>query len=170
MQYSVLKPEPTAPSVQNVLVYHYHHEFSGDSVASTLESYGSVKDVSFQRWTNLPDLGTGTCVVRMTIQKDIPCFLFIHGIHCKIWYCDQPLTCHICSKEGHKASACPEKGKCLRCHQPGHVYCHCPNTAGPLARLADAAVASATGVSVPMDEVPPVIVDTDVVLPDVVRG
>lgn len=50
------------------------------------------------------------------------------------------------------------------------MYCHCPNTAGPLARLADAAVASATGVSVPMDEVPPVIVDTDVVLPDVVRG
>ena len=155
VQCSVLKPVPAAPSVQKVLIYQYPHEFSGDSVASALGKYGSVKDVSFQHWMNLPDVGTGTRVVRMIVEKEIPRFLFIRGIRCKIWYRDQPLTCDICSKEGHKASACPDRGKCLRCHSPGHVYRHCPNAAGRLASLADAAVASATGASVPVGEVPP---------------
>lgn len=115
---------------------------------------------------NLPDVGTGTRVVRMVIQKEIPRFLFIRGIRCKIWYRDQHWTRDICSKEGHKASACPDKDKCLRCHSPGHVYRHCLNTAGHLASLADAAVARATGVSVPVEEVPPpVTVDPNMVRP-----
>ena len=33
---------------------------------------------------------------------------------------------HICSEEGHKASACPFKGKCLRYKGEGHVSRDCP--------------------------------------------
>ena len=165
VQCAVLQPAPSAPRLQNVLVYQYPHEFSGESVAAALGKFGTVTDVSFQRWTNLPDVGTGTRVVRMTLNEDVPRFLFIRGIRCKIWYRDQPLTCDICSKGGHKASACPDKGKCLRCHCPGHVARHCPNNAGRLARLADEAVARAAGVSVPPDEVPPVVVSPNVVMP-----
>ena len=77
VQCGVIKSEPAAPSVQNVLVYQFPHEFAGDAVASALGRYGDVKDVSFQRWTNLPDVGTGTRVVRMIVRDDIPRFLLI---------------------------------------------------------------------------------------------
>ena len=76
--------------------------------------YGDVRDVSFQCWTYMPDVGTSTRLVSMVIQKQIPRIITIGGIRCKVLYRGQPLTWDICSKNGHKASACPDKGKCLR--------------------------------------------------------
>ena len=61
-----------------------------------------------------------------------------------MWYRDQPLTCNICCKGGHKASACPDKGKCLRCHKPGHVARHCPTPWGNAGGPGNAAGASGT--------------------------
>ena len=142
VQCLVLKPEPSAPRLQHVLVYQYPYEFPNDSVATVLDKFGAVKEVLYQHWTNLPEVSTGTRIVRMVLDKDIPRFLFIRGIRCKVWYRDQPLTCDICSKGGHKASACPDKGKCLRCHKPGHVARHCPTPWGAAGGAGNAASAS----------------------------
>lgn len=97
------------------------------------------------------------------------------------------MTCDICRKGGHKASDCPDKGKCLLCHEPGHVARHCPNQrkkrAGPalsefpplVAGTTDVAGASSdageAGATGPVD-VPPVSVDPQSVLPagDLSRG
>ena len=148
VQCLALKPEPSAPGLQHVLVYQYPYEYPNDSIATVMEKFGAVKDVLFQHWTNLPDVSTGTRIVRMVLHKDIPRFLFIRGIRCKVWYRDQPLTCNICCKGGHKASACPDKGKCLHCHKPGHVARHCPtpwgNAGGP-GNAAGASGASGAG-------------------------
>ena len=91
VQCFVLKPEPSAPQLQNVLVYQYPFEFPNESVASFLDKFGAVKSVSHQHWTNLPDVSTGTHIVRMVVEKDIPRFTFVRGIRCKVWYRDQPL-------------------------------------------------------------------------------
>ena len=168
VQCFVLRSEPLPPRVVNVLVYQYPYEFPKDLVATVLDKFGAVKDVSFQHWTSMPDVSTGMCVVCMVVEKDIPRFLFIRGIRCRIWYHDQPSTCDICSKEGHKASACPDKGKCLRCHQPGHVAHHCPtpwgNVTAGAAAAGGAAAASGSADDNGMD-VSPVIVDKSSVLP-----
>ena len=151
----VLQPAPLPPRLQTVLVYQYPHEYPNASVASVLDKFGSVKDVAFQHWTNIPDLHTGTRLVRMIVENDIPRFVFIRGIRCKVWYRDQPLTCDICSKGGHKASACPDKGKCLRCHQPGHMARQCPNPWG----------GAGTASNTDEDDVTPVLIDPALVPP-----
>ena len=134
----VLRPEPPPPRTVNVLLYQYPFEFSNEPVTAALGRYGEVRDVGFQTWTNMPNVCTGTRLVRMVVTKDIPRFIFIRGFRCKVWYRDQPLTCDICKKIGHKASACPDKGKCLRCHLPGHISRHCPTPwGGAAARVAD---------------------------------
>ena len=127
VQCSVLRPEPPPSRLVHVLVYQYPYEVPNDPVANMLDKFGAVKDVSFQRWTSMPEVSTGTRLVRMVVDKDIPRFLHIRGIWCKVWYRDQPLTCDICRKGGHKASSCPDKGKCLRCHQSGHMSKNCSN-------------------------------------------
>lgn len=149
VQCLVVRPEPPPPRLVNVIVYQYPFEFPNHSVETVLDRFGAVKEVGFQRWTNMPELFTGTRLVRMVVEKEIPRFIFIRGIRCKVWYWDQPLTCDICSKGGHKASACPDKGKCLRCHESGHVARHCPNPWGKAAK----------------DHVPPVVIDPSVVVP-----
>ena len=168
VQCLVVKPEPAAPQLQNVLVYQYPFEFPNESVASFLDKFGAVKSVSHQHWTHLPDVCTGTRIVRMVVDKDIPRFIFVRGIRCKVWYRDQPLQCDICSKLGHKASACPDKGKCLRCHNPGHVARHCPTPWGSAGRASNTADAGGSGngtdagVAGSSD---PVTVDPDALMP-----
>ena len=160
VQCFVLRSEPPHPRLVNVLVYQYPCEIPKDSVATVLDKFGAVKDVSFQHWTSMPDISTGTRLVHMVVDKDIPRFLFICGIRCKIWYRDQPLTCDICSKGGHKALAFPDKGKCLCSHQPGHVACHCPTPWGnATAGAATGGAATGSGSADNHVDVSPVIVD-----------
>lgn len=170
----VLRSDPPPPRLVNVIVYQYPHEFPNINVAEALDKFGAVKEVKYQHWVDVPEISTGSRVVRMVVEKDIPRFLVIRGIRCKVWYRDQPLTCDICRKGGHKASDCPDKGKCLLCHEPGHVARHCPNQRKKRAGLALSEfpplvvgatdVAGEAGATGPID-VPPVSVDPQSVLP-----
>ena len=66
-----------------------------------------------------------------------------------------------------KASVCPDKGKCLRCHKPGHVPRHCPTPWGAAGRGSNAANAgpgNVTGAGV-ADVSDPVTVDPSTVIP-----
>ena len=89
----------------------------------------------------IPDVSTGTRIVRMIRAKPIPCFLSVSGIRVKVWFKSQPVARDICHKEGHHAGSCPDKGKCLRCHESGHFARNCRKPWGRFSGLHAAATA-----------------------------
>ena len=61
------------------------------------------------------------------MEKPPPRLVTIQGYICRVWYKGQPLICNTCGVQGHRASECPDKGKCRRCKQEGHLGRNCPN-------------------------------------------
>ena len=104
----VLAPPPPPPRYSNVYVYLYPYESSDQPIIDFFSHYGTVDSVRFQTWTNLPDVSTGTRIIRMVRRNHIPRFVIINGHRCKVWYTGQPLKCDICSVE-HKVDSCPTK-------------------------------------------------------------
>lgn len=121
-------PHPP-PRVVNVNVYNYPFRFSDVPIATILGYYGSIKNLGFQRWTNIPDVSTGTRLVCMTVLKENPRCLFINGFHCKIWYREQPLTCDICSKMATRPQIALIRVDAS--DQSGHMACDRPNPGCP---------------------------------------
>lgn len=80
----------------------------------------------FQRWLELQSVYTGTWIIPMAVEKDIPRFLNVGSFQVKVWYKGQPVKCDICCEDGHKATDCPAKGKCFNCKEAGHLAKECP--------------------------------------------
>ena len=53
--------------------------------------------------------------------------LDVEGFRVKISYYGQVVECDNSERLGHFAWDCPLKGKCLWCHQPGHLARQCVN-------------------------------------------
>ena len=122
----VVLPALPPPSYTNVVVFQYPYERDNDVLVRKLSVFGNVKEIRFQKWTNIPDVSTGTRIVRMSLLKPIPRFISVQGVRVKVWFRGQPVVCDICRKEGHWAVSSPNKVKCFCCHEAGHLARHCP--------------------------------------------
>ena len=111
-----------------VQVHHYPSEAFDIVIEEFFMSYGTVKLVKRQHWVALPDVQTGTRLVGILLDKQVPRNVIIGGFNCKTWYRGQPVTCDLCGKEGHVFSNCPIRGKCRRCMEPGHFARDCPRS------------------------------------------
>lgn len=122
--WSPLPPPP--PDWVNVVVYNYPYDAPNSYISDALGSFGTIQGVRFQHWTNLPEIATGTRVVRVNLKSSIPRFVMINSYRWKIWYRGQPTYCDICKEGTHIAFSCPYKGKCLACKGVGHFARNCP--------------------------------------------
>ena len=70
----------------NVVVFQYPYERDIDVLVKELSAFGNVKEIPFQKWTNIPDVSTGMRIVRMSLLKPIPRFISVQGVRVKVWF------------------------------------------------------------------------------------
>ena len=114
------------PTAQNILIYHFPYEQGDARLKTFLSPSGKVLSIRYQHYPGMPDVSTGTRIVRMIREKAIPRNLNIGSIRVKCWYVGQPIECDIC-RGAHVAKDCPMRGKCRNCRQEGHLAKDCPN-------------------------------------------
>ena len=156
VECKIILPALPPPSYRNVVVFQCPYEMGNDILAKELSAFGNVQEVRFQKWSNMPDVCTGTHILRITLLKPIPRFISVQGVQVNVWFKGQPIVCDICKKKGHCAASYSDKGKCFHCHEAGHLARHCTkpwgNHSGPPAPAPAAEVHPHTD-----DGVPPLI-------------
>ena len=90
-----------------------------------LRAFGVVHSCSMQTYPGMPDVFTGTHVVKVTLAKDLPSSARVSGFDVRLWYQGQPQVCPVCRSYGHRVKDCPFNGLCRRCSQPGHMAHEC---------------------------------------------
>ena len=69
----------------HVLVYLFLFEGSIDRVREAIKYFCDIKDIKFEHWTNVRGVATGTRIVRMVWQHQIPRNVVIDGVKCMVW-------------------------------------------------------------------------------------
>ena len=103
--------------MESVLIYQVPFEGKDSEIRQFFQTFRLVKQVKKQTWPGT-ELYMGTRIIRMVRKRNIPCFVTIDNIRCKVWYKCQPVECDICH-DNHKGADCPLRGKCLRRRQEG---------------------------------------------------
>ena len=118
------------PSAQNILIYHFPYEEENARLQAFLSPFGKILSIKYQHYPDMPDVSTGTRIVRTVRERAIPRNLNIGSHRVKGWYVGQPTECDIC-RGAHVAKDCPIRGKCRKCCQEGHLAKECPNPPQP---------------------------------------
>ena len=120
-----LRVAPVDSRTRLVYVRDLPVEVPDDGLIVYLRAFGVVHSCVMQTYPRLPQVATGTRVVKVTLTKDLPSSARISGFDVRFWYQGQPQACPVCRSYGHRVKDCPFNGLCRRCSQPGHMAREC---------------------------------------------
>ena len=120
-----LRVAPVDSRTRLVYVRDLPVEVPDDGLKVFLRAFGVVHSCVRQTYPRLPEVATGTRVVKVTLTKDLPSSARISGFDVRFWYQGQPQACPVCRSYGHRVKDCPFNGLCRRCSQPGHMAREC---------------------------------------------
>ena len=118
---AALRISPVDSRTRLVYVRDLPVEAPDDGLKVYLRAFGVVHSCSMQTYPGMPDVFTGTRVVKVTLTKDLPSSARVSGFDVRLWYQGQPQVCPVCRSYGHRVKDCPFNGLCRRCSQPGHM-------------------------------------------------
>ena len=124
---TVLRTTPVDSRSRLVYVRDLPLEVPDDGLQVYLRAFGVVHSCSRQTYPGMPNVSTGTRLVKVTLTKDLPSFARVSGYDVRFWYQGQPQACPVCRSYGHRVKDCPFNGLCRRCRQPGHMARECPS-------------------------------------------
>ena len=122
---AALRISPVDSRTRLVYVRDLPVEAPDDGLKVYLRAFGVVHSCSMQTYPGMPDVFTGTRVVKVTLTKDLPSSARVSGFDVRLWYQGQPQVCPVCRSYGHRVKDCPFNGLCRRCSQPGHMAREC---------------------------------------------
>ena len=122
---AALRTSPVDSRTRLVYVRDLPVEVPVDGLKVHLRAFGVIHSVSMQTYPGMPQVFTGTRVVKVTLAKDLPSSARVSGFDVQFWYQGQPQACPVCRSYGHRVKDCPFNGLCRRCSQPGHMAREC---------------------------------------------
>ena len=122
---AALRTSPVDSRTRLVYVRDLPVEVPVDGLKVYLRAFGVIHSVSMQTYPGMPQVFTGTRVVKVTLTKDLPSSARVSGFDVRFWYQGQPQACPVCRSYGHRVKDCPFNGLCRRCSQPGHMAREC---------------------------------------------
>ena len=122
---AALRTSPVDSRTRLVYVRDLPVEVPVDGLKVYLRAFGVIHSVSMQTYPGMPQVFTGTRVVKVTLAKDLPSSARVCGFDVRFWYQGQPQACPVCRSYGHRVKDCPFNGLCRRCSQPGHMAREC---------------------------------------------
>ena len=122
---AALRTSPVDSRTRLVYVRDLPVEVPVDGLKVYLRAFGVIHAVSMQTYPGMPQVFTGTRVVKVTLAKDLPSSARVSGFDVRFWYQGQPQACPVCRSYGHRVKDCPFNGLCRRCSQPGHMAREC---------------------------------------------
>ena len=75
----------------DVYVYYYPFEAPDVVIRSGLSKFGQIKGLRYQSFPGYSNVMTGSRIVRMVVEREIPSQQSIRGYTYRIWYKGQPI-------------------------------------------------------------------------------
>jgi hypothetical protein len=110
-----------------VQVYRLPYEVADEDLKTFFGRFGRVFGASRVYDNQCHGFDTGSRVVPIVRQRDIPRDLRLWGFDFTAFYRGQPAQCTICKEWSHRARECSYWGKCRQCGEKGHLKRNYPH-------------------------------------------